>query len=462
MQWRAILGWAFAFVVAGAGKALACGAAPEPYRTIVAASPAEASTGFPRDGAAATMPVLLALFWLRRRRNHPASRRAGWTERYKLTASATFALVWFAALRALACGSSLQPYLSIHSIMPADGGTGFPRDGAILIELDAWDTPQSEYSTVEVTVARVDDGAIAAGEVRGWGLGEEHNYLWRPSEPLEANAEYRVDVSVTNEPAADIAAPLTSSTTFTTSDALSPALRLEGELAVALRVGTVQDCSERNDCGGCVDAKRDVPALLADVDLPAVTGGFDAYGYEALLFLDDDGPHIIEPGKPFGFAVSAQTMFDATVPKRISVQVPALGEPYVPCFAFAAQDSIHGLQNAAPLCLDELDVESMLQASDGGTAGPSTDAPDAGGTQAGPRSIGDADITADAGDAQSVHDRDAAASGTASGAPHQSHAAAEQGASGCSVSLRAAPPEIAITTPTLFALLAVRLRRRGR
>src|SRR5262249_39825851 len=95
----------------------------------------------------------------------------------------------------------------------------------------------------------------------------------------------------------DITGPTTSTTTFTTSGQLAPDLQLSGALHASLRAGMapIQRC---DSCGRDCMVIGERPALFADVVMPTVSGGFDAYGYQALLTFNDDSRPVFDgPGE---------------------------------------------------------------------------------------------------------------------------------------------------------------------
>jgi hypothetical protein len=187
---------------------------------------------------------------------------------------------------------------------------------------------------------------------------------------LAANTQYRIDVVTADELRADIDGAITGSSTFTTGDQPSAPLVLEGELrVVAVRAGTAQECTNWNDCGGCLSSEdREIPVVYVDVELPKVSGGFDEYGYGAWVSpLDRNG--LIGGHYPrIDSAEGADwQQFPSEVPSQWTGLLSPLGHPYVPCFELRVLDSLkHELKTSG--CLDhEVDVEALLHPD----AGPS-------------------------------------------------------------------------------------------
>jgi hypothetical protein len=285
---------------------------------------------------------------------------------------------WLTSAAALACGSALPSYYTIAAIEPADGATGFPLDGAVRVELvDTWvyDGGGTYQTNVRITVTRVDTGEAVAGTMSGFGAG--YNPMWVPDEPLAANTQYRIDVITADEPRTDIEGPITGSSTFTTGDELSAPIAFDGELrVVALRVGAAQECTNWNDCGGCVpNSDREIPVVYVDVDLPKVSGGFDAYGYGAWVSqLDGDEP--VRGGYPRLDSLEAPPwqQFPSEVPSRWTSLLAQVGHPYVPCFELRVLDSLkHELKTSG--CFDhEVDLEALLHPDAGSGAASEHDA----------------------------------------------------------------------------------------
>lgn len=281
---------------------------------------------------------------------------------------------WLSASDALACGAALRPYYTIRSIAPTDGSVDVPRDAAIVIVLDTWDTGQDEQGGIaSVSVTRISSGEVMAGSFQGWGRAEDDKYVWRPDAPLAPQEQYRVDV-VSMQPArAEITGPSTMSATFTTSDDLAPPVVLEGELHATLHVGTTSTCSSRNSCGGCIPSSEvEVPALYADVELPRVTGGLGDHGYGAWLLLTDS-PRAVAPGDPHGEVLGQVDLFEPALPERATIRIPGQSGAFVPCLSFTVFDAaLH--YGTGSLCLDEVDVEALLGSDSDNTAPDSEDA----------------------------------------------------------------------------------------
>jgi MYXO-CTERM domain-containing protein len=287
------------------------------------------------------------------------------------------------AARALACGIPEEPYRTVDSVEPSDGSNGFPRDGAVRIQLKPW--PQhTQNGMLSVQVSRVGDAEAVAGKLEQW-LPDQ--YTWAPDEPFAANTQYRVEVTTTTEPFADVDAPTMSSTTFTTSDERVPDLRLATELHVSVHRGTAPklDYSGVSDCAEPAPVIGERPALIAEVELPRVSGGFDAYGYKAWLALNNDaattfrGPGADGRMAPGAGMVVLGRSVDPKVDRVVSFEVPLEDVSYAACFAFNAWDAA-GHWGADSFCVpaDELDPEfAWLRAANedaGGTAARSSDA----------------------------------------------------------------------------------------
>lgn len=187
--------------------------------------------------------------------------------------------------RAHACSASLGPFATIEAIEPADGSSGFPRNGAIRVALKLWPAMTgSDQGRLELRVIPVDGGPAVEGVTDPPLNSSLSDYvMWTPKEPLLANTRYRVEVEVTAPEPPEVDGPTTATSTFTTSDELAPSqLEFIGAMRATLRVGAadVETCVAE-PCGATCTKVGERPALLADFELPVVQGGFAPYGYQA-------------------------------------------------------------------------------------------------------------------------------------------------------------------------------------
>ncbi|HKP59573.1 MAG TPA: Ig-like domain-containing protein [Polyangiales bacterium] len=195
------------------------------------------------------------------------------------------------ASRALACSATPSPYLTIEAIEPADGSTGFPRNGAVGVALKFWPvTDDRDSGQLQVRVSVADSGESVEGIVNKFSQASALA-TWTPNAPLRANTRYRVEVTTiaTRRPSG-ATGQTTATSTFTTSDALAPQLELVGTLRATLRQG-VADLLKCGPCGQCMKI-GERPALLADIELPVIQAGFDKYGYQAWFTLNDKSAHV--------------------------------------------------------------------------------------------------------------------------------------------------------------------------
>jgi MYXO-CTERM domain-containing protein len=360
----------------------------------------------------------------------------------------SLAVVWLSAESARACGAQPEPNLTIESVAPADGARGFPRNGAIQIQLKLspvdLNVEEPDHSVLTIRVSRVADGVESPGTLdtflKSWGI-----VTWSPNEALLANEQYRIEVSTTPQPRADIEGATSSITTFTTSDAFSPELVLEGALRASFRVG-VAPLHECGPCGTCTEVGKR-PALFADVEMPTVSGGFDAYGYSAWLTLNDaaarmfDGPG---EGKPRRASMVVDLMTQLTpqpgTSNKATIEVPVEDSPYDACFGFNVWDPIGHSQSAQSICVRAAQLDSALDRRDAGTETAKDD----------PTSSDAGKLAADAGTPES----DRPASDPARDTPRRV-------TSGCSVG-HDEPGHSAASIATLLVLCVVWRRRRSR
>lgn len=300
-------------------------------------------------------------------------------------------LVWILAdvSRALACGPVEYSY-TIEDISPADGTTGFARDGAVLLTVRQHIVSDiRDRGTVIVRVAKLSNSTDT--EVAGQLDTLEHDtrMTWRPTTPLDADTTYQLTVSVQGSDGEPLDGPQVS--TFTTSDVLSSELTLEGELRAALRAGEADVCAPcASNCGCDCEVVGRRPALYADVQLPRVRGGFDAYDYRAWLILTDQQPRTFDgPGEGTRRADShvVNLMRYLHVDEdtaQVTMEIPDESEPYPACFAFNAWDPAGHWRSAAPLCVPADEIEAAFEDASPAGDGCSVAAP----SGAGRRSLG--------------------------------------------------------------------------
>jgi hypothetical protein len=376
------------------------------------------------------------------------------------------AATWLTSAVALACGSVPPSYFTIAAIKPADGTTGFALDGAVRVELvDTWvyDVDGTYQPNTRITVTRIDTDEVVPGTIGGFGVG--YNPMWLPDESLAANTQYRIDVVTADEPRTDIDGPIAGSSTFTTGDAPSAPLALDGDLrVVGVRAGKAQECTSWNDCGDCAP-DREIPVVYVDVELPKVSGGFDEYGYGAWVSpLEGDG--LIHYSRVFSAEGADWRQFPSEVPAHWTGLLSPLGHPYVPCFELRVLDSLkHEL--TASGCLDHaVDVEALLHPDAGSSEPPSQSGErsdpadfDAGSEDTATVATTDMQLNADAGAAAADEESTVVAAArertTVDGARTR-----DQG--DCSAMPIAGPHSPGLVAPAAVAWLALRSRRRKR
>lgn len=277
------------------------------------------------------------------------------------------AAMWLTGAVALACGTTAPSYSTIKTIAPPDGTTGFPLDGTVRVELlDHWvDANGGHYSPpFHLTVTRIDSGEVVPGAIDGLG---GVSPTWRSDEPLSANTQYRVEVTTVDEVDSNYDGPVTATSTFTTGDAPSPPIAFEGELTIAaIRRDAAQHCTVVNDCNQCMPDGTTAQVLYADLDLPKVSGGFAAYGYDVTIAPTTADGEPFASGYPgvSGSQPLTRLGVDGTPPSW-SVLLAPLGHPYAPCFELSVIDSL-GHEQSTSVCLDrKIDVEALLRSGAG-------------------------------------------------------------------------------------------------
>jgi len=373
------------------------------------------------------------------------------------------AVAWLSADSARACSALPEPNLTIESVAPVDGASGFPRDGAIQIRLKLWpidpNVGEAHPSVLTVRVSRVADGLEPPGTLdtfhRSWGI-----ITWSPSEALRPNEQYRIEVSTGEQPHAGVEGATASITTFTTSDAFAPKLVLEGTLRASYRVG-VAPLLEYGPCGMSTEVGKR-PALFADVEMPTVRGGFDAYGYTAWLTLNDAAARVFDgPGE--GKSPRASMVVDLMTQltpqpgasNKATMEVPLEDKPYDACFGFNVWDPIGNSQSAQSICLSAAQAEAAFGRRDAGTETATDETSSDGGALAADAGKPEADHTSDDGGEIAADAGEEPASNPGRDTPRRVR-------SGCSVGQHGEPGHSAARVAALLILCVAWRRRRKR
>ena len=277
-------------------------------------------------------------------------------------------LVWLRATTALACGSTPAPFYTVESVSPSDGQESVVRDGAIEFRLRPWESEQDEGHELVIRVKRMRDDAEVAGVEDRMHL-DDGILRWAPRTALDPHETYSVELTTSAHPREGIAEPHAIATTFTTSDALAPALQLRGAVGVSLRPGNApkRDCKDVPLCRECPTVGERA-ALYADVQLPSVSGGFPDYGYSSWLTLSDaeartfGGPG---EGEASDRAELVNLLFYQRLtahdePTTVSVEIPREDVPYEACFGFNTWDAFGHAQSAEPACVSASKIEEAF------------------------------------------------------------------------------------------------------
>jgi hypothetical protein len=278
------------------------------------------------------------------------------------------AIVGLHAPRALACSTTPSPYATIDAVEPADGSTGFPRNGAIRVTLNLWpvtDSNDSAQPEVRVSVADTDERVEGVVNL----FTRDSGYItWVPNVPLRANTRYRIDATTTTLPRDGFDGPTHVTSTFTTTDALAPDLELIGGLRATLRRAVV-DSLQCGPCGMC-NKVGERAALLADVELPIVQAGFDPYGYQAWLsFNDESAPVWNGPGEgkltgEHEIGLGRFVRPAAGMRNTVTQELPIVSRAYTACFGFNVWDPIGHSKSAESVCIPASEVGAAFAALD--------------------------------------------------------------------------------------------------
>ena len=199
-----------------------------------------------------------------------------------------------------------------------------------------------------------------------------------PSVPLEPQHRYRVEAKPVDL-SADGSAGEAFVTSFTTSSALLEPLALTGELSLSLR-GTEVDIVECGPCGNDCSATGKRRALLADVQVPAPSGGQGVY--RGVLHFSDHVPTRVSARDPSEYEAFDQP-HDVHLMQFVAIKAGEVltlrqevyeeGLAYAGCFTFVVWDPAgHVAQTST--CLPSLSADDIrVLARDDGPVLLSTD-----------------------------------------------------------------------------------------
>lgn len=289
----------------------------------------------------------------------------------------------------LACGASPNEYFTFEAgaATPADGASGVPRNGAVLLEGTAWVNDPPGPLMLAVTVVEQATGSEVSGQALNWSY-DPAVVAWSPLEPLKSETAYALTAKIeeaesTPPEGVDGATSLTMA--FTTGTSLTPDLALDGSIAAELEPyeADVEECTAM--CAPCtVVGKRS--ALGARISLPAVSGGFESGGYRAWLWLSDETPRQFEgPGDGFSggemVGMGESLAVEPGEHASVFIEIPEEDAAYRPCFAYNVWDAAGRNVVAESLCLEAVKPSEYLAAleGEGGGAGGSGGAAGSGG-----------------------------------------------------------------------------------
>jgi hypothetical protein len=268
--------------------------------------------------------------------------------------------------RADACGASPSPSYTIGSVSPSSGSTAVARDAGIIVTgvPSLSSSGASTFADVELIDADTDE-AVPLRSISWYSLeGPEATMALHPSEPLEPQHSYRVEAKPLDL-SGDGAEGAVFVTNFMTSDALLEPLVLSGTLGLSLRGGQV-DILECTGCGGGCWASGKRRALLADVQLPAPSGGQGVY--RGLLHFSDRTPTRISASDPGAFETPDADPHDVHLVQLVKIeageaqtlQQEVIEEDfaYAGCFTLVVWDPAgHVAQTSA--CLPSLSADDI-------------------------------------------------------------------------------------------------------
>lgn len=177
----------------------------------------------------------------------------------------------------LACGASDEPYYAVGEQLPI--GEGVPLNAPLVVELaERANGPESHLNPRLSLAVKGTDEALELAP-----LGSAPHLVWVPLQPLAPSTAYEARFNTGYEGAPD------HTWQFTTGDALTSTVAIDGELQVTFEAGAdpIKECG--NNCGtDCKEVgKRAV--TKARVRLPRASLGFPKLPRDGVA----DGPHTL-------------------------------------------------------------------------------------------------------------------------------------------------------------------------
>ncbi len=272
------------------------------------------------------------------------------------------------AAQAQVCGEPYSEpfnYFTFAEPSPAPDATEVPLDAALILRGDGYGIGGSPIIFSWFVLDSVIVTDAAGHEVPGRIVATEVSptvpaVSWMPTEPFAAETEYRVAATLAEQDfrPEDAEGSETLEFQFTTGTTNTPALTVDAALTATIATAPrpIYDCASECDCTevGTYDG------LVAHVTIPAIHGGTDAEGYRARVFLSDaeaitfDESGRIDDADHEVYEVKSLFLTPGTE-QEIELQLPANGQPYVPCFALDVRDPARRHVSATPICLDEVD-----------------------------------------------------------------------------------------------------------
>ena len=271
-----------------------------------------------------------------------------------------------APARADACGQSPVPTYTIDAVSPSSGATAVARDAGIVISAIPSFAGAGSASFADVELIDVESDAVVGVRDVSWFSfeGAKSTMAIHPVEPLLPLRVYRVEATPVASEAGTLESPVFISS-FTTSDALLEPLVLSGEIELSLRAGEADVVGQCNPCGGCVPVGKR-PALLADVQLPAASGGQGVY--RGMLHFSDHTPVRVSgsdvtdydrsAGDPHEIHLTQGVALEPGQTLSLTQEVVEEAFAYAACFTFVVWDPAgHRAQTSA--CLPSLTPEDV-------------------------------------------------------------------------------------------------------
>lgn len=283
-----------------------------------------------------------------------------------LLQSVLLCLVSLGASPAEACSPppNARIYYTLGESLPADGATGVPLDGVVLLTSREWKLQELQfgsgelfYALLTVTAQDTVTGETVPGELKEYWWGQPRGAAWVPQRPLSPNRRYALVATLTQTASrpSEAEGPTELRLSFTTGTQPSPPLELLGELEVRLEEQEVPryDCGP-DTCGACEPDGTELRPH-ARVQVPGLKGGGPGDYFVSLYVTDRKPLRFDVPPNSQGHTVFSGSwgVNSKGAPTSMFFKMPKHDDAYLPCFSWQVQDAAGRTLDGPPVCLNE-------------------------------------------------------------------------------------------------------------